>query len=36
MGVFNIKTELRTLIDQENDLKVLKAIETLLQKTRLT
>ncbi|MEQ9232324.1 MAG: hypothetical protein RIF46_16710 [Cyclobacteriaceae bacterium] len=31
----DIKSELRTLIDQENDLNVLEAIKTLLQKTGL-
>ena len=35
MGATDIKTELRTLIDQENDLTVLEAIKTLLQKAGL-
>ena len=35
MGAVDIKTELRTLIDQENDLTVLEAIKTLLQKAGL-
>ena len=35
MRAVDIKTELRTLIDQEHDLTVLEAIKTLLQKAGL-
>ena len=35
MKAVDIKRELRSLIDQENDLHVLEAIKTLLQKSSL-
>jgi hypothetical protein len=35
MTVMEIKTELKNLIEQENDPGVLKAIRTLLKKTRI-
>jgi hypothetical protein len=35
MGIIDIKQELRTLIEKENDLHVLEAIKTLLVKSSL-
>lgn len=35
MGAIEIKTELRQMIEQENDVSVLEAIRTILQKTSL-
>ncbi|MCG8321603.1 MAG: hypothetical protein MI921_19020 [Cytophagales bacterium] len=35
MKVLDIKTQLQKMIEQENDIHVLEAIRTLLQKTRL-
>ena len=35
MKAIDIKQELRSLIDQENDLHILEAIKTLLQKSSL-
>jgi len=35
MGVLELKTELQKMIEQENDISILKALRTLLEKTRL-
>ena len=35
MGVAELKRELQKMIEQENDINILKALRTILEKTRL-
>ncbi len=35
MGVLKLKTELQKMIEQENDINILKALRTILEKTTL-
>jgi len=35
MGVLELKTELQKMIEQENDVNILKALRTILEKTTL-
>lgn len=35
MGVLKLKTELQKMIEQENDVNILKALRTILEKTTL-